>query len=241
MLYHISIDCIITPMVYSTIFFDLDDTLYASSNGLWEAIRDRMGEYMAERLGIPEDRIPTLRRYYYETYGTTLRGLQRHYQVDPDDYLIYVHDLPLERYLQPAPELRALILSLPQRRWIFTNADAEHAQRVLTILELSDCFDGIIDVRAIEFACKPERIAFQRALALAGDPQPNECVMLDDSAHNLSGANKLGFTTVLVNSNGTTHPAVRHHIRSIMELPEIMPELWDTVDQALNQKSPDGD
>ncbi len=221
------IACIITGMTYSTIFFDLDDTLYASSNGLWEAIRERMGEYMAERLGLPREEIPALRRSYYETYGTTLRGLQRHYQVDPNDYLDYVHDLPLEQYLEPAPDLRALILSLLQKRWVFTNADADHARRVLATLGLSDCFDGIIDVRAIEFACKPEPIAYQRALALAGNPLPHECVMLDDSTHNLTGAHELGFTTVLVNSNGAAHPAVRYHIHSLLELPRIMPELWE--------------
>jgi putative hydrolase of the HAD superfamily len=220
-------------MAYTTIFFDLDDTLYASSNGLWEAIRDRMGAYMVERLDLPRDKVPALRRSYYETYGTTLRGLQRHHQVDPDDYLNYVHDLPLERYLEPAPELRAMILGLPQKRWIFTNADADHARRVLKILELTDCFDGIIDVRAIEFACKPERIAYQRALALAGSPPPNECVMLDDSAHNLAGAHEMGLTTVLVNSNGAAHPPVKHQIKSLIELPRIMPELWLAESQDL--------
>jgi putative hydrolase of the HAD superfamily len=91
-----------TRMSYTTLFFDLDDTLYSPKNGLWLAIRERMGEYMAERLGLPRDEIPAIRHLYYTTYGTTLRGLQRHYQVDSDDYLAYVHDLPLERYLQPA-------------------------------------------------------------------------------------------------------------------------------------------
>ena len=155
-------------MGYSTIFFDLDDTLYASSNGLWEAIQARMNRYMAERLNIPQDKVPELRRSYYETYGTTLRGLQRHYQVDADDYLNYVHDLPLQEYLSPAPDFRAMVLSLPQKRWVFTNADDDHARRVLAILGLSDCFAGIIDVRAIAFACKPEPVAYHRALALAG-------------------------------------------------------------------------
>lgn len=214
-------------MSYSTIFFDLDDTLYASSNGLWEAIRERMSTYMHERLGLPWDEVSKLRRYYYETYGTTLRGLQRHYQVDADDYLNYVHDLPLEQYLTPDPRLRTMLKSLPQERWIFTNADADHATRVLNILGLSDCFTGIIDVRAILFACKPEPIAYQRALALAGRPAPAECVMMDDSALNLSTAHELGFTTVLVNSNGHPHPNVNINLNSILELPEVMPELWE--------------
>ncbi|OGO34590.1 MAG: pyrimidine 5'-nucleotidase, partial [Chloroflexi bacterium RBG_16_57_11] len=143
-------------MSFTTLFFDLDDTLYASSSGLWGLIRDRMGQYMVEVLGLPEDQVPALRRSYFETYGTTLRGLQIHHHVDPDDYLSYVHDLPLEQYIRPNPALRALLLSLPQQRWVFTNSDADHARRVMTILDVQDCFDGIIDIRALEYVCKPE-------------------------------------------------------------------------------------
>ncbi len=58
--------------------------------------------------------------------GTTMRGLQIHHQIDTDDYLAYVHDLPLHDYLYPNPQLRSLLTSLPQRRWIFTNADADY-------------------------------------------------------------------------------------------------------------------
>ena len=101
-------------MSYSTLFFDLDDTLYQRGNGLWDQIRQRMSQYMHERLGLSWEEIPLIRQTYYENYGTTLRGLQQHYQVDAEEYLAYVHDLPLEHYLQPAPELRKLLLSLPQ-------------------------------------------------------------------------------------------------------------------------------
>jgi putative hydrolase of the HAD superfamily len=218
-------------MSYTTLFFDLDDTLYPGSNGLWALIRERMGWYMVEVLGLPESEVPALRRKYYETYGTTLRGLQIHHQVDVDDYLHYVHDLPLEQFLQPNPELRALLLSLPQQRWIFTNADADHARRVMSVLGVQDCFTGIIDIRALEFACKPELEAYQRALALAGDPAPEACVLLDDSASNLAGARQIGFSTVWVGQNGAAkfgaaHSVAQFTLSGLLELPLKMPSLW---------------
>jgi putative hydrolase of the HAD superfamily len=74
-------------MQFSTVFFDLDDTLYPSTNGLWEAIRERMNRYMGEILNLPSDKIPDLRRHYFITYGTTLRGLQYHHNVDAEDFL----------------------------------------------------------------------------------------------------------------------------------------------------------
>ena len=213
-------------MPFTTLFFDLDDTLYPNTNGLWQAIRGRMSQYMHERLGLPWEQIPELRHHYFTTYGTTLRGLQKFYQVDADEYLAYVHDLPLADYLQPAPELRSLLLSLPLPRWIFTNADDRHAQRVLAQLDLLDCFAGIIDVRAIRFACKPEMDAYQRALHIAGGPQPQECVMLDDSSANLAPARQMGFTTVLVRQDRESDPAADITIPNLLDLRRALPALW---------------
>lgn len=214
-------------MRYTTVFFDLDDTLYPGSNGLWSTIRDRMGLYMHERLGFPAGEVPAIRKQYYEKYGTTLRGLQIHHKVDADDYLAFVHDLPLKDYLQPDPSLCQLILSLPQERWIFTNADADHARRVLDVLELGGCFSGIIDIRALGFACKPEVGAYQRALELAGNPAPTRCVLLDDSPSNLAPATQLGFTTVLVSANGKVASPVSFIISELSALPGVLPELWE--------------
>jgi putative hydrolase of the HAD superfamily len=222
-----NLSLIIAPMSYDVLFFDLDETLYSSSTGLWPAIGERMSRYMIERLCLPAEQVPALRRQYYLTYGTTLRGLQKHYQVDADDYLAYVHDLQLDHYLQPAPELHNLLHSLPHSRWILTNADADHARRVLSVLGLADCFDGIVDVRAMEFACKPEPEAFQRALALAGNPSPQACVLLDDSATNLAGAHHMGFTTVWVRQDSRPDPAVDYFVPRLEELRTAVPAFWE--------------
>jgi pyrimidine 5'-nucleotidase len=209
----------------SALFFDLDDTLYPNSNGLWEAIRARMTDYLGDPLGFPADEIPELRQTYFETYGTTLRGLQINHSVDADDYLAFVHDLPLEEYISPDPQLHDLLISLPQRKWIFTNADSNHAMRVLGILGLEDCFDGIIDVRALDYLCKPELQAYQRALALADETDPANCVLFDDSLRNLAPAQAAGFTTVLV---GTieTHPGADYSVKKLNDLPQVFPQLW---------------
>jgi putative hydrolase of the HAD superfamily len=212
-------------MSFTTLFFDLDETLYPKGSGLWEAIRERMSGFLVQRLGLPVEEVEILRRNYFEQYGTTLRGLQIHHQVDTDEYLAYVHDLPLENYLQPLPGLPELLTSLPQCKWIFTNADAAHARRVLAILGLSGCFDGIADIRALNFACKPEPEAYYMAMAQAGELDPSRCVLLDDSPRNLVPALALGFTTVLVGSEAP-HPAANLVIPSLMALPESLPELW---------------
>jgi putative hydrolase of the HAD superfamily len=212
-------------MKFTTLFFDLDDTLYDHASGLWPAISARMGQYMVERLGVPKDHAQMVRKSYYETYGTTLRGLQRHHQVDSDEYLAYVHDLPLERFIQPDPGLRRLLRSLPQRKWIFTNADDQHARRVLSILDLGDLFTGVIDIRRLEYCCKPELEAYASAMRLAGEASPQRCVMFDDSPRNLAPAKKLGFMTILVGTD-SPHPAADLALLSLADLPAAFPDLW---------------
>lgn len=212
-------------MEFSVLFFDLDDTLYSRTNGLWEAIRGRMTDFMQERLGFPPDEIPDLRRNYFEQYGTTLRGLQINHSVDSDEYLAYVHDLPLEEFISPNPNLHNLLFSLPQKKWVFTNADEDHAKRVLGALGLTDCFTGIIDVRALGFLCKPEKKAYQRALSLANGANPGHSVFLDDSPRNLEPAHQIGFTTVLVGTS-KSHPVADYSVDNLIDLPEVFPQLW---------------
>jgi pyrimidine 5'-nucleotidase len=156
--------------------------------------------------------------------------LQRHHEVDPYDFLSYVHDLPLEKYLTPDPELRELILGLPQSKWIFTNADAAHSRRVLEVLQLADLFDGIADIHARRYFCKPEKEAYLAAMELARETDPKRCVFLDDSPRNLAPAHAMGFTTVLVGA-GDPHPAAHHTVPSLKSLPQAMPELCQMRNQ----------
>ncbi len=185
-------------MRFSTFFFDLDETLYPSSSGLWDAIRDRINAYMSERVGIPPEQIEARREQYFRKYGTTLRGLQADYQIDMEDYLAFVHDLPLRQYLQPDPVLHQALQGIPARKYIFTNADRAHANRVLDVLDLQGLFDGILDVHVIAPYCKPMKESFQLALQAAGSPEAGQCVLLDDQARITRAARGLGFFTVLV-------------------------------------------
>lgn len=213
-------------MQYTTLFFDLDETLYPPNSGLWEGIRQRIHDYMQALLGLPSADINRLREEYMAQYGTTLRGLQAHYHVDTEEYLAYVHDLPLRSYIGPDPNLHDLLLSLPQRRFIFTNADTNHARRVMDVIGVTDCFDGIIDIEALQFISKPDPAAYWRALELAGEPDPSHCVLFEDSAHNLAPARQMGFLTILVGDRPAT-PAAQHIIHNLHQLPAALPELWN--------------
>lgn len=194
-------------MRFTTLFFDLDDTLYPNTSGLWQAIKDRINLYMTERLGVPEKDAPALRESYFKMYGTTLRGLQARHNVDVDDFLAFVHDLPLADYIQPDPIQREVIASLPNRKLIFTNADANHARRVLAALNLGDLFEAIVDIHAVAPYCKPMPESFAIAQELADEPDPHKCVMIDDLPRTTRAALEAGMASLLYGSEEPTAEA----------------------------------
>ena len=194
-------------MSFSTYFFDLDETLYPRSSGLWTAIRERIDLFLLNRMGVPQEQLATIREKYFQEYGTTLRGLQVNYSVNTDEYLAFVHDVPLGDYLQPDPKLRSALESIPGKKYIFTNADSSHATRVIKAVGLEDLWDGIIDVHTMAPYCKPMAESFQIALRSAGNPHLHTCVLLDDQARITRAARSLGIFTVLVGKEDPVYDA----------------------------------
>ena len=182
--------------------FDLDETLYPSRSGLMTAIGELMSRFMEKRLDMPPSGVPALREHYYHVYGTTMRGLQIHHGIDPEDYLAYVHDIPLEDYIGLNDELDRVLAEIEMEKAIFTNASAEHARRVLKVLGIERYFSRIIDVRATGYIAKPDPKAYQRALAILG-AEGHECLLVDDRIRNLAPAKELGMVTVLVSEDET--------------------------------------
>uniref|UniRef100_J3MNB4 Uncharacterized protein n=1 Tax=Oryza brachyantha TaxID=4533 RepID=J3MNB4_ORYBR len=130
---------------FDCLLFDMDDTLYPLSLGINLACRKNIEDYMLNKLQIEETLVPKMCLDLYREYGTTMAGLKvLGYDLDYDDFHACVHGaLPYEK-LKPDPILRQLLLSLPQRKIIFTNSDKAHAATVLKKLGLEDCFEGII-------------------------------------------------------------------------------------------------
>ncbi len=212
------------------ILFDLDETIYPSQSGLMAAIGGLMSRYMEEQLGIPPSEVPTLREHYYHTYGTTMRGLQIHHGIDPEDYLAYVHNIPLEDYIGPNDELDRVLAEIEIEKVVFTNASKEHAHRVLNILDIERHFSRIIDVRDLGYLSKPDPEAYRRVLEILG-VEGNECLIVDDKARNLTPAKELGMITVLVGSEETAY--IDFVIGDVTEIGEVV--------RRLTSEEPSGD
>jgi putative hydrolase of the HAD superfamily len=209
---------------YEVLYIDLDDTLYPKTNDLWQSISDRINEFMVNQLQITIHEAQALRKHYLDTYGTTLNGLLNHHEIDPIEYLDYVHDIPIEMILQPEPELRTTLEQISARKYIFTNASIQHANRVLRHLNVVDLFDGIIDILSLEFMNKPRKEAYEKALSLSAYPNPQKCMLIDDRIVNLVPAKEMGITTVLVGEK-IQDPVADFVIGSLNEILNKIPGL----------------
>lgn len=200
----------------STWIFDLDNTLYPAECNLFAQVDRRMGEFIAQYLGVPYEYARHLQKSYYRQYGTTLSGLMQVHNLDPKPFLDYVHDIDLS-VVPEHPELAAVIARLPGRRLIFTNGSRRHAERVAGKLGVLHLFEDICDIAACEYVPKPEADAFDRMVRRHG-VAPESAAMFEDMPHNLEAPHVLGMTTVLVHSSYYDHP-IQLKIREWREPP----------------------
>jgi putative hydrolase of the HAD superfamily len=208
-----------------TILFDLDDTLYPRQSGIMEQIRALILRYIETRLELSTEQADALRRHYFQTYGTTMRGLQVNQQIDPDEFLHFVHNIPLDQYLRPNPHLDTVLASLPQEKVVFTNASREHAVRVLNLLGIARHFARVIDVRDMEYESKPQPEAYRRICTILG-VQPEECLIVEDNVRNLRPAKALGMTTVLIlDGNSDADESVDYAIACVEEISAVLAQM----------------
>lgn len=208
------------------ILFDLDNTLYPPDRQLFSLIDVRINRYMCEVVGIPTHEVDGLRRSYWKQYGVTLQGLIRHYDINPEDYLSYVHDVDILSCLAPAPQLRQTLAGLSQRRMIFTNGSICHANRVLSALGIADLFEEVFDIRIAGYQPKPFPEPYRAVLDFLG-AAAEHCVMVEDARENLHTAKQLGMATILVGP-GETPDFVDSHIPEVEHIGQAL-QKWNAA------------
>lgn len=192
--------------------FDLDNSLYPHTTDLFSLVDARMGEYVARLLGCDAVEAHRIQKGFFRDHGTTLSGLMREHDVDPHEFLEFVHDIDLAR-LTADPDLVAALDRLPGRKFVFTNGDEAYASRVLDRLGLANAFDGMHDIHTMDYVPKPDPSAYAKLCARL-DIDPARALFADDMARNLAPAKALGMVTVWVDngSEQASHEAVPGHI-----------------------------
>jgi putative hydrolase of the HAD superfamily len=200
--------------------FDLDDTLYPRDAGVLRAIGGRIEEYLVVRMGMAPEEAARLRAEYRSRYGTTLAGLLAHHAVDADDYLAYVHAVPVESLLRPDAALAAALGALPWEPVIFTNSDRAHTERVLNALGVRRHFARIFDIRDMGYRQKPDPLAYRHVLAALGVPG-SACLFVDDSLVNLQAGKAWQMTTVWVGPDAAPAEGVDYCIAQAADIASV--------------------
>lgn len=189
--------------------FDLDHTLYPPSAQLFEQIKARMSDWIADALGVSRDYAVTLRDHYWQRYGTTLAGLIAEHNVDPGPFLGWVHDISFDA-LDPDPDLRARIADLPGRRIVFTNGPTAYASQVIEARGFTDLFDAVYAVEDTDLQPKPQPEAFDLVFAKDG-LDPKRAAMFEDTPANLKVPHARGMRTVHVAPAPDPADYIHHH------------------------------
>jgi putative hydrolase of the HAD superfamily len=180
--------------------FDLDNTLYPVECPLFEQVDVRMTDYIATRFALSHEDARRLQKDYWKRYGTTLKGLMLHHDIEPGEFLDFVHQIDLS-VLPDNPALKTALERLPGRKVIFTNGPGHHAAAVLDRLGIAGHFETVFDIASFDYLPKPEEAAYHNMLRELG-ADPRRCALFEDTLVNLAPAAALGMTTILVAPRG---------------------------------------
>jgi pyrimidine 5'-nucleotidase len=156
-------------------------------------------------------------------YGSTTRGLALHHNINIPEFLGKVHDLPIEEYLEPDPDLGCLLDCIHAEKCVFTNAPGAYAERVLEVLGVADRFCRVFALEHSHYRGKPDRATYELVLSALGVPDC-ELVMLDDVRANLLPAAERGWTTIWVNGRGVPADA-----EDADRIDYVVGDLWEVA------------
>ena len=162
-------------------------------------IDNNMKRFISKKLNVSFDEAFRIQKRFYLEFGTTLFGLMKYHNVNPDEFLDFVHDVDLTK-IKKSRNLKYQINNLPGTKILFTNGDEKYATRVLESLGIEDSIDQIYDIKRANYLPKPKLKTYLR-LIKEFDINPQQAVFFEDIEKNLEPAHKLGITTVHIKEN----------------------------------------
>ena len=182
--------------------FDLDNTIYDINAGVFEKISSRITEYIISVLSVTREEASLVRSNMYKKYGLTLTGLMREYEIAPDEYLDYIHDVTHPE-LKYDEQLKLNLTNLTGRKFIYTNASQNHSKNILSVMGIEAEFEKILDIKATQYLPKPDPKSYNimlKAFGISTD-QIGNSIFIEDTAKNLRPAKLLGLKTVWIEND----------------------------------------
>ena len=77
------------------LLIDLDNTVYPEDSNIFAQIDLKMKSFIAKNLNVSLDEAFKIQKKYFVNNGTTLRGLMLYHNIQPEEFLNYVHEIDL--------------------------------------------------------------------------------------------------------------------------------------------------
>ena len=188
------------------LLIDLDNTVYPEDSNIFAQIDLKMKSFIAKNLNVSLDEAFKIQKKYFVNNGTTLRGLMLYHNIQPEEFLNYVHEIDLTS-IKKNEELSDELKKYNGKKIIFTNGSDKHAKKVLKKIGLDKTIDHIFDIIKADYIPKPDISTYQKVIK-EYSLDPDKTIMIDDLPNNLKTAKELGIKTVLIKKdffNSKTH------------------------------------
>ena len=234
---------------------DVDNTLFSRRHKVMEYMDHRSIEYVKGKIDVMrgnstfyiknESIVDKIERLNKE-YGNIFNGLSIENGIDIKvfDHADFISEGAAYNCIKPTPvelhELNILFESLKKtpnlKIWTFSNGSNKHVSDVLDILKIKDYFDGHINLTfMMDKYKKPIRKPSQQAYQIVEDEMKfdrniDKIYFIDDHNPNIEASLKRkNWESILVDEKGTRMVKGALRIKSIYELKDKIPELFNGI------------
>tara|TARA_B100001059_G_scaffold44484_1_gene36812 strand:- start:1130 stop:1756 length:627 start_codon:yes stop_codon:yes gene_type:complete len=203
----------------ATWIFDLDNTLHDTGRKLFPIINKKMNRYIQNLLKIDEYEADKIRQNYWMCYGSTLKGLIRNYDVNPNHFLNKTHDIKnYSDLIFPAYNLVRILSNLNGRKILFTNAPKIYALNIINLCNIGRFFQGFHFIENSNFNGKPSKESMKKFLSKY---RIEQAYFVDDEKENLKVAKCCGIKTIWINKSKKKPIYIDKKITSLKELQKL--------------------
>ena len=181
--------------------FDLNNTLYSGQTKVFSEVDKKMSAFISKKMNVNLIKAKEIQKKYFYEYGTTLSGLMKQNDIDPHDFLEFVHDIDIS-WLPKDLKLKDELIKIKEKKYIFTNGSHAHVENITKQLGIDGLFDGAFDIVDANFVPKPH-ISPYRKIIKKFNIEPTQSILIEDIAHNLEQAKNLGMKTCWLENEET--------------------------------------
>ncbi len=153
----------------------------------------KMSSFISEKFNVDLVEAKKIQKEYFYEYGTTLSGLMKKKNVNPNEFLEFVHDIDIS-WLAKDEFLRRELVNIKEKKYIFSNGSHAHIKNVTKQLGIDGLFDGAFDITDANFVPKPHIDPYIKLIEKF-QLDPKKSILIEDIAHNLEQAKNLGMKT----------------------------------------------